>query len=189
MTGVAELKHRTTAERMSAPASPLRYSVSPAISQPARVVIPIRPNLVAPQGSLERCRDFAAQHSLFLLRLSLATVFFWFGVLKVASASPVVELLRASIPFLAGSPYLQILGIAEITIGAGLLVDRLAKPATALMILHLLGTVSLFVLAPSVMFAPAFPVLTMSGEFVLKNLVLITSALVIMCSRPQTRHS
>jgi uncharacterized membrane protein YkgB len=111
-------------------------------------------------------------------------VFLWFGVLKVANVSPVIELLRASIPFLASSPYLQILGIVEITIGAGLLVDRLARQATALMILHLLGTLSLIAIAPSVMFAPAFPELTMAGEFVLKNVVLMSSALVIICARP-----
>ncbi len=131
---------------------------------------------------LERLREFAARHTLFLLRLSLATIFFWFGVLKVADVSPVANLLRASIPFLATTPYLEVLGIAEITIGVGLLVNRLAKQASVLMILHLLGTMSLIAIAPKLIFAPAFPVLTMDGEFVLKNVVLMTSALVIMFS-------
>ena len=184
MTGVAELKQRANAERMSAQVSTARCSISPAISRPVRVVVPIRANTVTTESLLERCRDFAAPHALFLLRLSLASVFFWFGVLKVANVSPVIELLRASIPFLAGSPYLQILGIVEITIGAGLLVDRLARQATALMVLHLLGTLSLIAIAPSLLFAPAFPVLTMAGEFVLKNVVLMSSALVIICARP-----
>jgi putative oxidoreductase len=185
MTGVAELKQRANAERTRAQASTARYSISPAISRPIRVVVPIRANIVTTEGILERFRVFAAPHALFLLRLSLASVFFWFGALKVANVSPIGELLKATIPFLAGPPYLQIFGIVEITIGAGLLVDRLARQATALMILHLLGTLSLIAIAPSVMFAPAFPVLTMNGEFVLKNVVLITSAVVILLSRPQ----
>ena len=185
MTGVAELKQRANAERMSAQVSTARYSISPAISRPVRVVVPIRANMVPTKGMIERCRDFAAPHALFLLRLSLASVFFWFGVLKVANVSPAVVLLRAAIPFLTGSPYLQILGIVEIAIGAGLLVDRLARQANALMILHLLGTLSLIAIVPSLLFAPAFPVLTMAGEFVLKNVVLITSAVVILLSRPQ----
>jgi putative oxidoreductase len=189
MTGVAKLKQREIAEGMRAPVSVASYSISPAISRPVRVVVPIRRNLVATEDLFERCRDFAAPHALFLLRLSLASVFFWFGVLKVASVSPVIDLLRAAIPFLAGSPYLQILGIVEIVIGAGLLVDRLARQATALMILHLLGTLSLIAIAPSVMFAPAFPVLTMAGEFVLKNVVLMSSALVIMCARPNAHRN
>lgn len=131
------------------------------------------------EGLFEKTRDFAARHALFLPRLSLATVFFWFGVLKVANLSPVASLLRGSIPFLGEIPYLQLLGVAEMVIGAGLLVNRLANQATLLMIFHLLGTMSLFVIAPSLIFAPVFPVLTMDGEFVLKNVVLITSALVI----------
>jgi putative oxidoreductase len=191
MTGVAELRQRANTERMRAQADTARHSISPAISRPVRVVVPIRANIVTTEGILERCRNFAAPHALFLLRLSLASVFFWFGVLKVANVSPVIELLKMTIPFLAGSPYLQIVGIVEITIGAGLLVDRLTRQATALMILHLLGTLSLIAIAPSVMFAPAFPVLTMAGEFVLKNVVLMSSALVIICARPNAhaRHS
>ena len=154
----------------------------------ARIVVPIRPHAGTSEGALEKYRDLAARHAVFLLRLSLAIVFFWFGVLKVANLSPVAGLLRASIPFLADSPYLQILGIVELTIGTGLLFDRLTKQATVLMILHLLGTLSVLVVSPSVIFAPAFPVLTMAGEFVLKNIVLITAALVIMLARPRVRN-
>lgn len=163
----------------------LRYGG--AISSPARIVIPIRPYLKSNDGIIEKSREFATRHVLFLSRLSLATVFFWFGILKVANVSPVANFLRASIPFLAEKPYFEILGVAEMVIGVALLVNRLANQATVLMILHLLGTLSLFVIAPRLIFAPTFPVLTLDGEFVLKNVVLITSALVIMLLRP--RHS
>jgi putative oxidoreductase len=157
-----------------------------AIARPARIVVPILSDSRGNDGLFEKCRDFAARHVLFLSRLSLATVFFWFGVLKVANVSPVTNLLRAAFPFLAETPYLEILGIAEIVIGVGLLMNRLTKQATFMMILHLLGTLSLFIIAPRLIFAPTFPVLTMDGEFVLKNVVLITSALVIMLLRPRT---
>lgn len=184
MTGVAELNQRANSKKTNPQARAQQYSLSRPISRPARVVIPIptRPNTA--QSALEKGRDFAARHSLFLLRLSLAIVFFWFGILKVANVSPVIGLLRGSIPFLASTPYLQILGITEIAIGAGLLVDRLAKQATTLMVVHLLCTLSLVVVAPRMIFAPEFPVLTMNGEFVLKNVVLITSALVIIFAAP-----
>jgi uncharacterized membrane protein YkgB len=158
-----------------------------AISSPLRIVVPIRPNLVANENVFERLRDFSSRHVLFLSRVSLAAVFFWFGVLKVANVSPVASLLRASIPFLAERPYLEILGVVEIVIGVGLLANRLATQASVLMILHLAGTLSLFVIAPRLVFAPTFPVLTMEGEFVLKNVVLIASALVIMVLRPRAR--
>jgi uncharacterized membrane protein YkgB len=48
------------------------------------------------------------------------------------------------------------------------------------MILHLFCTLSVAIIAPTVVFAPAFPVLTMDGEFLAKNLVLITARLVII---------
>src|ERR1700686_2951376 len=180
MTGLAEINRTAKAQTQ---VNNLRYGG--AVSSGSRIVVPIRPNL-RPNGSvLDKSRDFAARHVLFLSRLSLATVFSWFGILKVANLSPVARLLRGSIPFLAETPYLQLLGTAEIVIGVGLLVNRLANQATVLMILHLLGTMSLFVIAPRLIFAPVFPVLTMDGEFVLKNVVLITSALVIMVLRPR----
>jgi len=184
MTGVAELNQRASIKKTSPQASALRCSISPPISRPARVVIPIQIDPKTARSALAKGRDFAARHTLFLLRLSLTIVFFWFGILKVANVSPVIGLLRGSIPFLAHTPYLQILGITEIAIGAGLLSDRLAKQATTLMVLHLLGTLSLVVVAPGMIFAPEFPVLTMNGEFILKNVVLITSALVIIFSGP-----
>src|SRR5260370_39455463 len=110
MTGMAELKQREHAERSIAQASATPRSISHATPLPARIVVPIRPDLAMNETALESLREFAARYTLFLLRLSLATILFWFGVLKVANVSPVVELLRSSIPFLARSPYLQLLG-------------------------------------------------------------------------------
>lgn len=162
------------------------FNYPAAIPRPARIIVPIRSDLRVNDDLFGKWRALAARHVLFLSRVSLATVFFWFGALKVANVSPVTSLLRAAIPFLAETPYLEFLGIAEIVIGITLLTNRLVKHATVMMVLHLLGTLSLFVIAPRLIFAPAFPVLTMDGEFVLKNFVLITSALVIMLLRPPT---
>src|SRR5215471_10712271 len=69
----------------------------------------------------------------FLLRLSLAVVFFWFGLLKIANVSPVIDLIHNSIPFLAASPYIELLGLGEIMIAIGLVIDRLSSYAAFLM--------------------------------------------------------
>ena len=66
---------------------------------------------------------------IFLLRLSLALIFFWFGLLKLAGVSPVVDLLHNSIPFLARSPYIELLGVAEIVIAVGLVIERMEPVA------------------------------------------------------------
>jgi uncharacterized membrane protein YkgB len=119
----------------------------------------------------------------FLLRLSLAAIFFWFGMLKLAGVSPVVAFLRNAIPFLAVSPYIELIGVAEIVIAIGLVIERFSDQAAALMILHLFCTLSLAIVAPTLVFAPAFPLLTMDGEFLAKNFVLITAGLVVIASR------
>ena len=180
MTELAQIDRAT---RLQEQVNDLHHT---AIAPRLRIVVPIRPNSIANDSVFQRLHGFASRRVLFLSRVSLAAVFFWFGVLKVVNLSPVSGLLRASIPFLAERPYLEILGVVEIVIGIGLLADRLATMASGFMILHLLGTLSLFVIAPRLVFAPTFPVLTMEGEFVLKNVVLIASALVIMVLRPRS---
>lgn len=129
------------------------------------------------------------QNPVFLLRLSLAAVFFWFGILKVVGLSPVLGLLQKSFPMLSHSPYLQILGLGEMVIAVGLVVNRYANLASLLMVLHLLATLTVVVVSPSLVFAPEFPVLTMEGEFITKNIVLITSGLVILTSRESISES
>lgn len=119
----------------------------------------------------------------FLLRLSLAAIFFWFGMLKLAGVSPVVSLLRSALPFLAGSPYIEMIGLAEIVIAIGLVTERFSDQAAALMILLLFCTLSVAIIAPTLVFAQAFPLLTMDGEFLAKNFVLITAGLVVISSR------
>jgi len=104
-----------------------------------------------------------ARRPLFLLRLSLAVVFFWFGALKLAGVSPVVGMLRSSFPLLADAPFLQLLGVAEVLIAAGLVLNRLSRQTAFLMVLHLTVTLGVAVLSPRTVFAPAFPVLTMAG--------------------------
>jgi putative oxidoreductase len=53
--------------------------------------------------------------------------------------------------------------------------------------LHLLGTLSVALVSPNIIFAPAFPVLTIEGEFILKNLVLITAGLAVVFSNKEER--
>jgi uncharacterized membrane protein YkgB len=120
---------------------------------------------------------------IFMLRLSLAIVFVWFGALKLIDASPAVQLIRQSFPLFAVSPYLELLGLAEMLIGAGLIFDRLSKYAALLLVLHLIGTLCVALVSPATIFAPAFPVLTMEGEFILKNVVLIVAGLAVAGSQ------
>jgi uncharacterized membrane protein YkgB len=75
------------------------------------------------------------------------------------------------------------LSVAEMLIGLGLIFERFAKPAAAVMMLHLLGTLSVAIISPSMLFAPSFPILTMTGEFIAKNLVLASAGFVVIAEK------
>ncbi len=115
-----------------------------------------------------------------LLMWSMSLTFFWFGILKVFNMSPVVGLLQHSFSLFATQPYLGLLGFFEILIAVGLLIPRIRKLTITLTILHLFGTISVVCIAPNILFAPYFPVLTMEGEFILKNFVLISACLILL---------
>jgi putative oxidoreductase len=177
-----QLKHQNEiGARATSRSDRLYAGKDPFVRQGTRVVI-LFPDQ-SERSSKNKWYERIERNPIFLLRLSLATVFLWFGLLKLADVSPVVGLLRSSIPMLANTPFLQSLGFVEICIALGLSINRLSKPTVFLMILHLLATLSVVVLSPQLIFAPRFPILTMAGEFLVKNLVLIAGGIVIMFSR------
>jgi uncharacterized membrane protein YkgB len=111
-----------------------------------------------------------------LLRLALGSVFVWFGALKLLGETSVLSIIQSSYPILARAPYLQTLGLVETILGLGVLLGWHVRTFAALIVIHLSGTLVVPFLAPSVVFDPSFPILTLQGEFVVKNLVLIIVA-------------
>lgn len=122
---------------------------------------------------------------IIALRISLGLVFFWFGALKLFGFNPVYEVVYASFPWFAYGTGNLILGIGETLIGLGLLTNIFQKLTHTFLILHLAGTFTVFITGPEIMFNPYFPVLTLAGEFVFKNLVLAMSGLVVLSHRPK----
>lgn len=120
------------------------------------------------------------EQSVALLRIALGVIFFWFGALKLAGYNPVYEIVHASFPFLADGIGNLFLGGLEALIGLALIGNFFPKTAHAALILHLLGTFSVFLTAPQMMFAPHFPFLTLAGEFVVKNLSLAMGGIVVI---------
>ncbi len=127
---------------------------------------------------------FAKKHRhafVTFLRLSLGIVFLWFGALKIAGYNPVYDLIANSMaPFLATAPWFTVLGIFEATIGILLISNKLVSITHVALFLHLIGTFSVFVFGWDMMFDPHFPVLNLQGEFVVKNLILVSSGLVVL---------
>jgi len=122
-----------------------------------------------------------------LLRGSLGLVFVWFGALKVVDLTPVADLVARTAPWLDRHLLLVSLGTAEIVLGAALWLGRRLRWVAAVALTHLLGTFLVLVVQPQAAFQEGNPLLlTTEGEFVVKNLVLITACLVLMAAdRPR----
>ncbi len=130
-------------------------------------------------------REWMAHYGIILLRISLGIVFLWFGALKILPGlSPAEDLAlrtidRLTVGMIPGSYSLIILGIWECAIGLGLLTNRFIRATLFLLFVQMLGAAAPLVLFPQEVFR-VFPIApTLEGQYIIKNLVLISAALVI----------
>ena len=112
-----------------------------------------------------------------LLRGSLGLTFIWFGALKVAGEPTLPASLVAAItPFIDPGVSVPLLGGFEVALGAGLLVGRRMTLFVGASAVHLSGTFLVLLLRPDVAFVDGNPLLlTVEGEYVIKNLVLLAA--------------
>jgi uncharacterized membrane protein YkgB len=113
------------------------------------------------------------------LQVSLGAVFIWFGALKVIGDSPATELVRNTVFWWDADLFLPILGVWEVLIGLFLLIRPLVRLAIPLLLLQMPGTMLPLVLLPEVCFTSVPFGLTLEGQYIIKNVVLVSAALVI----------
>jgi uncharacterized membrane protein YkgB len=114
-----------------------------------------------------------------VLQLSLGIVFFWFGALKLVDMSPAADLVRNTVYWWDPDLFLPVLGVWEMVIGVCLLIRPLVRVAIPLLLVQMPGTMLPLVLLPEVCFTQ-FPFgLTLEGQYIVKNLVLVAAALVV----------
>jgi putative oxidoreductase len=123
-----------------------------------------------------------------LLRASLALTFIWFGALKVAGTTPVTALVADTVAWIPGvdaSWFVPALGVVEVVLGVALLLGRAMRLVLAALVAHLASTFLVLVVQPEVAFQNGNPLLlTTEGEFVVKNLVLISGLLMLAARQP-----
>ena len=123
---------------------------------------------------------FLRTHGVRALRIALAIIFIWFGLLKVLGRSPVADLVAQTVYWVSSNFFVQFLGIWEIVVGLGLLFGVALRVVLFLFWLQLAGTFLVLVVRPDLAFQGGNPfLLTTLGEFVIKNLVLIAAGLVV----------
>lgn len=117
--------------------------------------------------------------SLPVLRISLGIVFIWFGALKPFGDSPANEVITKTIYWFDPDIFIPILGFWEILIGICLLYTPLIRVGLFLLALQMPGTFLPLVLRPEICFIDVPFNLTLEGQYIVKNLVLIGAAMVV----------
>jgi uncharacterized membrane protein YkgB len=113
------------------------------------------------------------------LRIGIGVVFIWFGLLKVLGISPAAGLLSATVYWWTPEFVVPALGWWEVAIGVTFLIPPLTRIAILLLAVQMPGTFLPLVLLPEVCFTVAPFGLTLEGQYIVKNLVIIGAALVI----------
>lgn len=121
---------------------------------------------------------------IIALRISLGVIFIWFGILKplgLSSAQLLVEATVRWMPILNPRVWVYIIGWWEVAIGMAFFFKKTIRIAIALLAIQMVGTFLPLVILPSITFQaghlPYAP--TLEGQYIIKNLVVISAALVV----------
>ena len=132
-----------------------------------------------------RITRWMARYGLRLLRISLGIVFLWFGTLKFfPGLSPAHDLAARTIEKLTfgavhAAVSVPILATWECLIGLGLLFGIFMLATLLLLAVQMLGTLMPLVLFPSEVFTRIPYAPTLEGQYIIKNAVLISAAIVL----------
>jgi uncharacterized membrane protein YkgB len=126
-----------------------------------------------------RIAAWMERHGYRLLAMALGIVMIWFGMLKPLGMSPAEALVAKATAWIPIPGFLYILAAWEITIGVCFLFKRLHRFALVLLFLHMPGTMlPLFTLPEETWVQFPFG-LTLEGQYIIKNLVLVAAAVVL----------
>lgn len=126
-----------------------------------------------------------AYYGIRLLRISMGLVFLWFGALKFfPGLSPAADLAtrtseRLTFGMIHPETALLLLAIWESLIGLGLILGIFMRVTLLLLFLQMLGTITPIFLFPQEVFAVVPYAPTLEGQYIFKNLVLVSAGLVI----------
>lgn len=132
-----------------------------------------------------RITQWMLRHGIRLLRISLGVIFFWFGVIKFfPGLSPADEIATRTIAALTfdlipPNTSRPMLAALETAIGLGLITGIWLRLTLLLLAAQMLGTLTPLVLFPAETWR-RFPIaLTLEGQYIAKNAVLISAGIVI----------
>lgn len=126
-----------------------------------------------------------SHYGITLLRFSLGIVFLWFGVLKFFPGTSPAEMLATktisilTFNLIKPSVSIYLLAALETLIGLGLISGVFLRVTLFLLFAQMLGTVTPLFLFPSETFS-SFPfVPALEGQYIIKNIILVSAGIVI----------
>jgi len=144
------------------------------------------PNIITLFDRLDaRITHWMAHYGILLLRISMGIVFLWFGALKFfPGLSPAAGLAtrtieRLTFGLIAPDVSILMLAVWECLIGLGLIFGIFMRATLLLLFLQMLGTITPIFLFPQEVFTALPYAPTLEGQYIFKNMVLISAGLVI----------
>lgn len=125
------------------------------------------------------------KHSVALLRIAVGAVFLGFGVLKYfPGVSPAESLTKATTHLLTfglipDDVSIVVIATPECVIGIALIVRRWMRVAIWLLAIEFVGILAPLVLLPGRLFGGPDGAPTLEGQYVLKDVILVTAGMVI----------
>ncbi|PWH13130.1 MAG: hypothetical protein DDG59_14675 [Anaerolineae bacterium] len=129
--------------------------------------------------------QWMARNGILLLRLSVGIVFLWFGFLKFFPGLSPAEglasktIVTLSFGLLAPKTAVLILAVWECLIGLGLISGIFLRGTLFLLWMQMLGTITPLFLFPNECFTVVPIAPTLEGQYIIKNMVLISAGIVI----------
>jgi uncharacterized membrane protein YphA (DoxX/SURF4 family) len=130
--------------------------------------------------------DWMSVHGIVLLRVSIGIIFFWFGFQKyfpgISSAEDIATRTIDVLSFgIVQAPYsMPILATWEVLIGLGFITGMYFRATVILLYLQMAGTLFPLAVFPEETFYVVPWIPTIEGQYIIKNIIIITAAMVIL---------
>ncbi len=128
-----------------------------------------------------------------LLAISIGICYLWFGALKFfPGLSPADMLAKQTIDMLTfglipSNVSIILLAILEVGIGLGLILNIKIQKIIIFTLAHMACTFLPLILFPDLSFNESFFTLTLVGQYIMKNLIIITALLILYPTNPNKR--
>jgi len=123
--------------------------------------------------------EWMRKHGHKFVRWSLGIIFIWFGALKFYPNAQINEIVARTVYWFDPAFFIPILAVWEIIIGIGLLFRFFLRITLLLLLLQMIGSFLPLIILPHVCFINPPFILTLEGQYIVKNLLIISSAIMI----------